>query len=47
MDAETHSLSTPARTEASLVRGGPFYRAEEALGFIGPNRWYFDRALPR
>jgi hypothetical protein len=39
----------PQRTEAaeelSLIRGGPFYRAQIASRLIEPNRWNFGRRL--
>jgi hypothetical protein len=44
MDAKTDP-STPAPTELSLVRGGPFYRAEQAARLIYPNGWYIGRRI--
>src|SRR5271157_117550 len=29
----------------SLVRGGPFYRAQQAVGLIGPGRWNLGRRV--
>jgi len=34
---------TPA--EVSFVRGGPFYRAQQALGLIHPNKWNLGRRI--
>jgi len=31
------------RDEVSLVRGGPFYRAQEALRLVHPNHWHLGR----
>ncbi|MFZ3216695.1 MAG: hypothetical protein WA192_11605 [Candidatus Acidiferrales bacterium] len=39
MAAGTDSPPTPATAEISLVRGGPFYRAQHAVGLIRPNQW--------
>jgi hypothetical protein len=45
MDAKTDAPSTPAPAEVSLVRGGPFYRAEQAMGLIRPDRWNLGRRI--
>src|SRR5271165_3208591 len=29
----------------SLVRGGPFYRVQQAAGLIGPDRWNFGMRM--
>jgi hypothetical protein len=34
-----------ASTEVSLVRGGPFYRLEEAARLIGPKNWNLGRRI--
>ena len=31
--------------EVSLIRGGPFYRFEEATKLIGPNQWNLGRRI--
>ncbi len=31
--------------DVSLIRGGPFYRMQEATGLIGPDRWNFGRRV--
>jgi hypothetical protein len=43
----TNADSSPghAPAEASFVRGGPFYRAQQALGLIRPNRWNLGRRI--
>ena len=33
------------RDEVSLVRGGPFYRAQEALRLVHPNHWHLGRRV--
>ena len=43
MDAEDHQPSAPA--EISLVRGGPFYRDQQAIGLIRPNQWNLGRRV--
>jgi hypothetical protein len=45
MDARTDAPSTPAPAEVSLVRGGPFYLAEQAVGLIRPDRWNLGRRI--
>ncbi|MGA7027051.1 MAG: hypothetical protein WBY24_00300, partial [Candidatus Acidiferrales bacterium] len=37
--------STPATAEISLVRGGPFYRAQHAVGLIRTNHWDLGRRV--
>jgi hypothetical protein len=34
-----------ARTEFSLVRGGPFYRLLQAVGLIHPQQWNLGRRI--
>jgi len=43
MATGTDSSSAPA--EISLVRGGPFYRAQHAVGLIRPNEWDLARRI--
>ncbi len=45
MDTKTSALLQAAAGELSLVRGGPFFRAQEALGLIRPNQWNFTRRI--
>ncbi len=45
MDAQPDSASTQPAAEVSLVRGGPFYRAQKAVGLIRPNRWNLPRRI--
>ena len=41
------SISTPeaAAAEVSLIRGGPFFRAQLALRLIAPDKWNFTRRI--
>jgi len=34
-----------AESDFSLVRGGPFYRAQQAVGLIGPHHWNLGRRI--
>jgi hypothetical protein len=45
MDVKTYPPSTSIPAELSLVRGGPFYRAQEAFRLIYPNRWNVGRRI--
>jgi hypothetical protein len=45
MDANTDPPCTPAPADISLIRGGPFYRAQQAIGLIRPNQWNFGRRI--
>jgi hypothetical protein len=45
MDAKTEPPFTSAPTEVSLVRGGPFYRLQTAVGLIRPNQWNLGRRI--
>lgn len=45
MDAATELPLTPTSAEVSLVRGGPFYRAQRAVGLIRPNQWNLGRRI--
>ena len=44
MDVNTELLFTTP-DEVSLVRGGPFYRAQRAVGLIRPNQWNLGRRI--
>jgi hypothetical protein len=39
MEPQTASKSIPPEFELSLIRGGPFYRAQQAASLIRPNEW--------
>jgi hypothetical protein len=41
----TGTDSSSAPPEISLVRGGPFYRAQHAVGLIRPNEWDLGRRI--
>lgn len=43
MDARPH-VAAPVTSE-SLIRGGPFYRAQQAIGLIRANRWDLGRRI--
>ena len=43
MDSDTDSQS--ASGEPSLIRGGPFYRAQQATRLILPNQWNLGRRI--
>ena len=45
MDTETSPLLQAAAGELSLVRGGPFFRAQQALRLISANQWNFTRRI--
>jgi len=45
MDAKTEPPCAPAAAGASLVRGGLFFRAQQALGLIRPNQWNLARRI--
>ncbi len=45
MDAKTDSSLNHAPAEVSFVRGGPFYRAQRALGLIHANKWNLGRRI--
>ncbi len=45
MDTNEDSSLNPIPAEASFVRGGPFYRAQQALGLIHPNKWNLGRRI--
>jgi hypothetical protein len=42
---DSHPPFTHATIEASLVRGGPFYRFQQAVGLIRPNHWNLGRRI--
>ena len=45
MDAKTEFPLTPSSAEVSLVRGGPCYRAQRAIGLIRRNQWNLGRRI--
>ena len=45
MEVDPDSRSTLGAIEISLVRGGPFYRIQQALGLIRPNHWNLGRRI--
>ena len=45
MDANADQAVPSAPAEVSLVRGGPFYRAQQAVGLIRPNQWNLGRRI--
>jgi len=45
METKTASQSIVAEFELSLIRGGPFYRAQQAARLIRPNDWNHSRRL--
>src|SRR5271170_4085411 len=45
MDANADSAATTATAEVSLVRGGPFFRVQQALRLIRPEQWNLGRRV--
>jgi len=45
MDAKREAPGTSDAAEVSLVRGGPYYRAQKALGLIRTNQWNLGRRV--
>jgi hypothetical protein len=45
MDPNADPAVPSAPAEVSLVRGGPFYRAQLAVGLIRPNQWNLGRRI--
>ena len=45
MEVNANSHFTSDASEISFIRGGPFYRAQQALGLIRPNRWNLGRRI--
>ena len=43
--AEQRATANAGHDEVSLVRGGPFYRAQEALRLLSPDRWNLGRRV--
>jgi hypothetical protein len=43
MDTKSDNLAAPVAACVSLVRGGLFFHAQEALGLIRPNKWNLIR----
>jgi len=44
-DVKTDPASSSAPAEISFVRGGPFYRIQQSLRLIRPNRWNLGRRI--
>ena len=44
-DSKTDPSSIPAPSEISLVRGGPFFQAQRAIGLIRPDQWNLGRRM--
>ncbi len=45
MTAADHASSAAVPAEVSFVRGGPFYRAQQALRLIRPDHWNLGRRI--
>jgi hypothetical protein len=45
MSANTDPSFTSVPAESSLVRGGPFYRAQKAIRLVLPNQWNLGRRI--
>lgn len=45
MSSSNHPLPSDAPPDVSLVRGGPFYRIQQALGLIRPGHWNIGRRI--
>ena len=43
--SEQRVSANAGRDEVSLVRGGPFYRAQEALRLVHPDHWHLGRRV--
>jgi len=43
--SEQRASANAGHDEVSLVRGGPFYRAQEALRLVHPDRWNLGRRI--
>jgi hypothetical protein len=43
--SDPHVTPGPAAPEISLIRGGPFYRGQQAIRLIRPNEWNHIRRL--
>jgi hypothetical protein len=41
VETKTHSSLEATPSEVTFVRGGPFFRAQQALRLIRPNQWNF------
>jgi hypothetical protein len=46
MDVQSNSSPNLAVAEVSFVRGGPFYRAQQAIRLMRPNQWNLGRRIP-
>jgi hypothetical protein len=45
LETKANELAEPSAREVSFIRGGPFFRAQLALGLIGPNQWNLTRRI--
>jgi hypothetical protein len=45
MNAENKPPFDSVSADVSVVRGGPFYRVQRAIGLIGANQWYLARRI--
>ena len=45
MDVKANPPVTAAAAEVSFIRGGPFYRVQQALRLIRPNQWNLSRRI--
>ncbi len=45
MDVPAHPPLNETAAEVSLVRGGPFYRVQQALRLMRPNQWNIGRRI--
>src|SRR6185369_12538223 len=45
MHTQTEPESAAADRDPSLIRGGPFYRAQQAARLIRPDKWNFARRI--
>ena len=45
MDPEKNPSPSTVSTDDSIVRGGPFYRVQRAIGLIGANQWNLARRI--
>src|SRR5271169_7169859 len=44
-ESQQRASANAGSTEVSLVRGGPFYRAQETARLIAPDRWNLGRRV--
>jgi hypothetical protein len=45
MDSNNYYPSNDPPSEASLIRGGPFYRIQQAVGLVRPGHWNVGRRI--